>query len=97
LFAGRPFLGDFQSALLYPPNLVHLLLPHRLAINLTFVAHLWLAGTLAWAWARPSARAPRAALGPPRAGYWWPWRRRPSRCSPAIPSSRTTPRSCRSS
>src|SRR5262249_34967458 len=26
IFAGRPFLGDFQSALLYPPNLIHLLL-----------------------------------------------------------------------
>ncbi len=61
LFSGRPFLGDFQSALLYPPNLVHLLLPHRLAINLTFVAHLWLAGTLVWAWGRRSGLTRPAA------------------------------------
>src|SRR5262249_47448944 len=54
IFSGRPFLGDFQSALLYPLNLVHLVLPHRLAINLTLVAHLWLAGVLTLVWARRS-------------------------------------------
>jgi hypothetical protein len=63
LFSGRPFFGDFQSALLYPPNLIHLVLPHRLAINITFVLHLWLGGVLTWAWARRSDLGrPAAAL-----------------------------------
>jgi hypothetical protein len=61
LFSGRPFLGDFQSALLYPPNLVHLLLPPRIAINVTIVFHVWLAGVLTLAWAR------RRGLGRPAA------------------------------
>jgi hypothetical protein len=61
LFAGKPFFGDFQSALLYPPNLIHLVLPHRLAINLTFVLHLWLAGLLTYAWARRSVLGRLAA------------------------------------
>ena len=64
LFSGRPFLGDFQSALLYPPNLIHLLLPHRFAINLTFVLHVWLAGVLTYAWARRNDLGrPAATLG----------------------------------
>ncbi|HUG54358.1 MAG TPA: hypothetical protein VMR21_12185 [Vicinamibacteria bacterium] len=61
VFAGRPFLGDFQSALLYPPNLVHLVLPPRMAINVTLVFHVWLAGVLTLAWAR------RQELGRPAA------------------------------
>ena len=61
LFSGRSFFGDFQSALLYPPNLIHLVLPHRLAINITFVLHLWLAGVFTYAWAR------RSDLGRPAA------------------------------
>ena len=52
IFSGRPFLADFQSALFYPPNLLHLLLPPRLAINVTLLLHLWLAGAFTWAWAR---------------------------------------------
>ncbi len=33
IFAGMPYLGDFLSAMLYPPNLLHLILPLAVAIN----------------------------------------------------------------
>jgi hypothetical protein len=61
LFSGRPFLGDFQSALLYPPNLVHLVLPHRMAINVTLLLHVWLAGAFTYTWARRSSLGRKAA------------------------------------
>ena len=50
-YGGQPFLGGFQSALFYPPNLVFLALPLERALNLSFALHLaWLgAGTFAWA------------------------------------------------
>jgi hypothetical protein len=51
LYGGVPYLGDFQSALLYPPNLIFLVLPTGLAIGWSFLLHLfWLgAGMLLWA------------------------------------------------
>ncbi len=42
-YAGQPFFTGFQSALLYPPNGVFLLLPIERAINLSLLLHLvWL-------------------------------------------------------
>ncbi|MCP4643335.1 MAG: YfhO family protein [bacterium] len=52
LFSGTPFFGSFQSALLYPPNWMHLVLPFALAINLTIVLHVLLAGASTYGWAR---------------------------------------------
>jgi hypothetical protein len=51
LYSGTPFVGVFQSAMFYPPNLVHLILPVPLGINFEFAFHLLLIslGTLAWA------------------------------------------------
>ncbi len=44
-YSGQPFLGDFQSAELYPPNVIFLFLPLARAINLSFLLHLLI---LAW-------------------------------------------------
>jgi hypothetical protein len=51
LFGGVPFLGDFQSALLYPPNLTFLLLPVGLAISWSLAIHLFWMGVSVYFWA----------------------------------------------
>lgn len=50
LYSGVPFLGDFQSALLYPPNLIFLFLPLSLAITWSFAIHVFLFGACLYAW-----------------------------------------------
>lgn len=52
VFSGSPFFGGFQSALLYPPNLLFLVLPIGWAFNLGFVLHLFLAGLFMYLWCR---------------------------------------------
>src|ERR1035437_4656288 len=44
LFSGAPFFGGFQSALLYPPNALFLVLPLGPAINWSIALHVFLAG-----------------------------------------------------
>jgi hypothetical protein len=61
LFSGAPFLGGFQSALLYPLNLVHLLLPVSSAINLVIALHVFLTGFFMYGWARWRGLHPLAA------------------------------------
>src|SRR5688572_12208407 len=51
-FGGVPALGNFQNAVLYPPNWLHLVLPTGRAINWVFALHVFLAGVLAAAWCR---------------------------------------------
>lgn len=60
IYGGIPFLGDFQSALLYPPNLIFLVLPLATAINWSFAIHVFLLGAGMYGWAilrglRPAA------------------------------------------
>jgi len=43
-FSGQPFLGGFQSALLYPPNIIFLFLPLCRAANLSLLMHLLILG-----------------------------------------------------
>src|ERR1700722_12212880 len=51
-FCGTPFFGDPQSAMLYPPNWLNLVLsPERAASWLT-VLHFFLAGNFAGFWCR---------------------------------------------
>ena len=50
IFSGTPFLGGFQSALLYPLNLLYLVLPLVRAINVTIVLHVLLAGIFMYLW-----------------------------------------------
>ena len=51
VFAGAPYFGGFQSALLYPPNWLFMVLPVPLAINWSVALHVFLAGAFMNAWA----------------------------------------------
>ncbi len=51
IFCGCPFFGGAQSALLYPPNWLFMVLPLVTALNLSFALHLWLAGVFMYIWA----------------------------------------------
>ena len=51
LYSGTPFLADFSSALLYPPNLIFLFAPLSLAVSWTFAIHVFLLGAGVYAWA----------------------------------------------
>jgi hypothetical protein len=52
IFGGAPFFAGFQSALLYPPNWLHLVMPVGLAINWIIALHVFLAGMFMYAWVR---------------------------------------------
>jgi len=52
VFCGLPFVAGFQSALFYPPNIVFLLLPVGIAVNVCAAVHVYLAGLFMLLWAR---------------------------------------------
>lgn len=52
VFSGAPYFGALQSALLYPPNFLFLLLPTSAAINWSVALHLALLGWFFCVWAR---------------------------------------------
>src|SRR5437773_8789768 len=52
IFGGAPYFAGFQSALLYPPNWLHLFLPLGVAINWIIALHALLAGYLMSIWCR---------------------------------------------
>ena len=64
-FCGSPFFAGFESALLYPFNWLHLVLPLGPAINWTLTLHVFLAGafTYLWAWHRGLHPAGRLLAG----------------------------------
>jgi hypothetical protein len=49
-FCGAPFLGWAQAGVLYPPNLLDVILPLPLSINLGIVLHVLLAGLFTYLW-----------------------------------------------
>lgn len=49
-YGGAPYLGQFQSALFYPPNLLFLTLPIGLAMNWSIALHIFLLGLGMYAW-----------------------------------------------
>jgi hypothetical protein len=51
IFCGSPYFGGAQSALLYPPNWLFMVLPLATALNLSLALHLWLTGVFMYAWA----------------------------------------------
>lgn len=61
-FSGTPFLGGFQSAMLYPPNLIYGVLPLARAINVDVALHSFLVGFFTFAWAYNRGMRPIAAL-----------------------------------
>lgn len=62
VFGGVPFLGGFQSALLYPPNLIYLILPLAKAINCEIALHVFLLGLLMSIWVQHHRLHPAAVL-----------------------------------
>lgn len=52
VFSGTPFFGGAQSALLYPVNWLHVILPLGLAVNLEIALHLFLSGFFTYLWCR---------------------------------------------
>jgi hypothetical protein len=61
-FSGTPFLGVFQTSVLYPPNFFYFFLPLPMAINLEFALHVFLMGLFTFGWARGRGLHPLAAL-----------------------------------
>lgn len=52
IFGGTPYFAGFQSALLYPPNWLHLILPAGVAINWIIAIHVFCAGYFTCLWCR---------------------------------------------
>jgi hypothetical protein len=52
IYGGTPYFGGFQSALLYPLNWLHLVLPLNVAITWICAIHVFLAGYFTSLWAR---------------------------------------------
>jgi hypothetical protein len=52
VYCGIPYFSGFQSALLYPPNWLHLVLPLPVALNGGILFHLWVGGMSAYSWLR---------------------------------------------
>ncbi|MBN1673582.1 MAG: hypothetical protein JXR37_21225 [Kiritimatiellae bacterium] len=62
IFCGMPYFGGFQSALLYPPNVVYLLLPLPAAVNAGIALHVLLGGVFMYLWAKRRGLHPLACL-----------------------------------
>lgn len=50
IFAGAPFFGGMQSALLYPPNWLFMALPLPFAANWSIALNVWLLGSFMHLW-----------------------------------------------
>jgi len=62
IYGGAPFVGGFQSAMFYPPNLLHLLLPVGPAVNALITLHTFLTGLFMYFWASRRGLHPMAAV-----------------------------------
>jgi hypothetical protein len=62
IFSGIPYLGGFQSALLYPLNVVYIFLPVYRAINVSIALHIFLAGVFMYLWVHKRKLHPLACL-----------------------------------
>jgi len=62
IFAGAPYFGGMQSALLYPVNWLFMVLPLPLAANWSIAVNLWLLGAFTFLWASRRGLHPFAAF-----------------------------------
>lgn len=62
VFSGVAFMGDFQSALLYPPNWIYLCLPLTRAVNLEIALHVFLLGWFMSMWTKHYGVHPLSVL-----------------------------------
>lgn len=63
IYGGTPYLAGFQSALLYPPNWLYLVMPLAPAINWGIALHIWLAGYFVYLWCRHRQAEPAKRVG----------------------------------
>ena len=70
---GAPLLANYQTAVLYPPNWLHLVLPHVAAMNLLAVGHIVWAAVGMWcftgAWRLPAFGRAVSTLAFALSGY----------------------------
>ena len=62
IYGGVPYVGGFQSALFYPLNWLHLVLPLAFAINLLIALHVFLSGAFMYLWASRRGLNPQASV-----------------------------------
>ena len=62
IFAGTPFVGNFQSAIFYPLNLMYVFMPLPAAMNLDITLHVFLTSFFMFSWARSRRLHPVACL-----------------------------------
>jgi hypothetical protein len=62
VYAGAPFFGGMQAALLYPPNWLFLALPLAAAMNWTIALNVWLLGAFTYLWGLRRGLLPLAAF-----------------------------------
>ena len=62
IFAGTPFFGGMQSALLYPPNWLFMALPLPLAVNWSIALNVWMLGAFMYLWGVQRRLDPFAAF-----------------------------------
>ena len=62
VLCGTPFLANFQSAALYPPNAIYAFLPIHLAINVSLALHLFLSLAFTYALGRRMRLSREASL-----------------------------------
>ena len=62
IYCGAPFLAGFQSALLYPLNILYLVLPLAKAINWGIALHAFLGGLFFYLWALKRGLHPLACF-----------------------------------
>jgi hypothetical protein len=62
IYSGAPFLAGFQSALLYPLNILYLFLPLAKAINWGIALHAFLGGLFFYLWALKRGLHPLACF-----------------------------------
>ncbi len=62
VYGGMPYFSGFQSALLYPPNWIYLILPLERAINWGVALHVWWIGAGMFLWMRAAGLRQVSAL-----------------------------------
>ena len=62
VYGGMPYFSGFQSALLYPPNYLYLVLPLEKAVNWGVALHAWWLGVGMLLWLRSMGLRQMAAL-----------------------------------
>ncbi|HNX95251.1 MAG TPA: hypothetical protein PKL14_08835 [Holophaga sp.] len=62
IYGGMPYVGGFQSAMFYPFNWIHLILPVVPAVNLLIALHTFLSGAFMYFWASRRGLNPLASV-----------------------------------